>query len=92
MNQSPSGDLSLAGAQLGQLRHVCAFFHSQDEEYQVLMPFIKEGIERGESQTGAGLGLAICKGIIKAHGGSIWIQDTPPPGTTISFTLPVAAS
>ena len=31
-----------------QQHHVCAFFHSADEEYSVLLPFIKEGIERGE--------------------------------------------
>jgi MEDS: MEthanogen/methylotroph, DcmR Sensory domain len=29
-------------------RHVCAFFHSANEEYRVLLPFIKEGFERGE--------------------------------------------
>jgi hypothetical protein len=28
--------------------HICAFFHSSDEEYRVLMPFIQEGFERGE--------------------------------------------
>jgi two-component system, OmpR family, sensor histidine kinase KdpD len=38
---------------------------------------------------GAGLGLAICKGIIEAQGGRIWIKDQPGPGTVISFTLPV---
>jgi hypothetical protein len=46
--QQKSPDPGLAGATMGRHRHVCAFFHSQDEEYQVLMPFIKEGIERGE--------------------------------------------
>ena len=39
---------------------------------------------------GAGLGLAICKGLIGAHGGRIWIRDEERPGTTISFTLPQA--
>jgi len=39
-------------------------------------------------EDGVGLGLAICKGLIEAHGGKIWIEDTPDPGTTISFTLP----
>jgi signal transduction histidine kinase len=38
---------------------------------------------------GAGLGLAICKGIVEAHGGRIWIQDRAV-GTTISFVLPAA--
>ncbi len=39
---------------------------------------------------GAGLGLAICKSIIEAHGGSIWIQDQAV-GTTMSFRLPMSA-
>jgi PAS domain S-box-containing protein len=39
---------------------------------------------------GAGLGLAICKGLVEAQGGKIWVQDRPPPGATISFTLPLA--
>jgi hypothetical protein len=33
---------------LGAKRHVCAFFHSPDEEYRVLLPFVKEGFERSE--------------------------------------------
>jgi PAS domain S-box-containing protein len=38
--------------------------------------------------TGLGLGLAICKGLIEAHGGKIWIADTAI-GATMSFTLPM---
>jgi hypothetical protein len=38
----------LAGSVLDRARHVCAFFHSRDEEYQVLMPFIVEGFEAGD--------------------------------------------
>lgn len=37
-----------AGSVLGARRHICAFFHSPDEEYQVLYPFIKDGFECGE--------------------------------------------
>jgi hypothetical protein len=40
--------ISLAGSQLGQTRHVCAFFNSDEEEYRVLLPFIKDGFERGD--------------------------------------------
>lgn len=40
--------VELAGAKLENHRHICAFFHSQEEEYPVLLPFIKEGIDRGE--------------------------------------------
>ncbi len=40
--------ISLAGSELGDVRHVCAFFNSDDEEYRVLLPFIKDGFERGD--------------------------------------------
>jgi hypothetical protein len=37
--------IPFAGSQLGEVRHVCAFFNSQDEAYRVLLPFIKDGFE-----------------------------------------------
>jgi PAS domain S-box-containing protein len=37
---------------------------------------------------GAGLGLAIAKGIIEAHGGRIWLESKLREGTTVQFTLP----
>ena len=40
--------ISLAGSQLGEVRHVCAFFNDADEEYRVLLPFIKDGFECGD--------------------------------------------
>ncbi len=40
--------ISLAGSQLGEVRHICAFFSNEEEEYRVLLPFIKEGLERGD--------------------------------------------
>ena len=46
------------------------------------------GPERHAS--GAGLGLAICKGIIKAHGGRIWAENAPDGGARFIFTLPLA--
>jgi MEDS: MEthanogen/methylotroph, DcmR Sensory domain len=39
--------IRFAGSVLGAQRHVCAFFHSPDEEYRVLLPFIKEGFACG---------------------------------------------
>jgi PAS domain S-box-containing protein len=40
-----------------------------------------------QSRSGAGLGLAICKGIVEAHGGRIWAASSVGRGTTIHFTL-----
>ena len=37
---------------------------------------------------GSGLGLSICKGIVEAHGGTIWMQSNVPQGTIFSFTIP----
>lgn len=37
-----------ANQKLGNQRHICAFFNSPDEEYRVLLPFIRDGIARGE--------------------------------------------
>lgn len=40
--------MRFANATLGKHRHVCAFFHGVEEEYGVLLPFVKEGLARGE--------------------------------------------
>ena len=40
--------ISLAGSQLGEARHVCAFFKNREDEYNVTLPFIKEGLEAGD--------------------------------------------
>lgn len=40
--------VKLAGSTLTHSCHVCAFFHTKEEEYEVLMPFIKEGFENGD--------------------------------------------
>lgn len=40
--------MHLAGSALTHSCHVCAFFHTKEEEYRVLMPFILEGFERGD--------------------------------------------
>jgi two-component system, OmpR family, sensor histidine kinase VicK len=37
---------------------------------------------------GTGLGLVICRGIVDAHGGKIWVDKTHKNGTAIKFTLP----
>ncbi|MDL2220425.1 sensor histidine kinase [Eubacteriales bacterium OttesenSCG-928-N14] len=46
--------------------------------------------ERGMTTTeGSGLGLPICKEIVEAHGGSIWVESQTESGTKLCFTLPV---
>ena len=42
------------------------------------------------NRSGAGLGLAIARGIIRSHGGRIWIESAVGRGTTVHFTVPRA--
>ena len=57
--------------------------HIFDKFYRVL------GTQRG---TGSGLGLAVCKGLVEAHGGSIWVEDRENGGAIFRFTLPIGKS
>jgi signal transduction histidine kinase len=53
-----------------------------DQRAKVFEPFFTTKAK------GTGLGMAICRRIIEAHGGLISVGDDPPPGATILFTLP----
>ena len=43
---------------------------------------------RSDSSSGAGLGLAIARRLVEAHGGTIRAESTPGAGTTVTFDLP----
>ena len=62
------------------------------ERNRVFQAFRRGEAEENGKTNGAGLGLAICKGLIEAHGGRIWIRSKSSPGTTVSFTIPLAPS
>jgi signal transduction histidine kinase len=46
--------------------------------------------DRARTGGGAGLGLAIARGLVEAHGGSIWAETREGGGARVSFTLPAA--
>ncbi len=55
-----------------------------DKFYRVL------GTQRNAATIpGSGLGLAVSKGLVEAHGGHIWVEDRPGGGSIFRFTLPV---
>ncbi len=44
----------------------------------------------GQAVGGSGLGLALCRELVKAQGGAIWVESSPGQGATFTFTLPWA--
>lgn len=63
-----------------------------EERERVFEPFYRAGEDGiARSSDGAGLGLAISRAIVEAHGGRIWLEAAQPRGTRVRFTLPAAA-
>jgi signal transduction histidine kinase len=58
-----------------------------DDRDRVFEPFFRGGPQAARPSDGAGLGLAISRAIVEAHGGHIWLADVPS-GTAVRFSLP----
>lgn len=58
------------------------------DRQHVFEPFFRGGTEAARTRTGAGLGLAISRAIVEAHGGRIWLVDGDSAGARVRFSLP----
>ncbi len=59
----------------------------RDQEH-IFDRFQRVGDQNSQALPGAGLGLYICRAIIEAHGGHIWVESTLRQGSTFSFSIP----
>lgn len=61
---------------------------SDDQKPYIFDMFYSGANKIADSRRSLGLGLSLCKSIVTAHGGTIWVTDNHPKGTIFTFTLP----
>jgi NtrC-family two-component system sensor histidine kinase KinB len=89
---SKGGHIQLMAKRIGAYVHLSVRDDGPGipSEYQAKI-FQKFVQLKGQEAGGMGLGLAICKEIVHAHGGAIWVQSNPGEGSTFTFTVPMAS-
>jgi heavy metal sensor kinase len=58
---------------------------------RIFQPFVRLDEARVRAQGGAGLGLAIARSIVEAHGGELGVESTPEAGSRFTIRLPLAS-
>jgi PAS domain S-box-containing protein len=61
-----------------------------EEQDRLFQRFYRVDSSLRRKTQGAGLGLYLCRSIVEAHGGRIWLRSEPGKGTTVFFSLPLA--
>jgi signal transduction histidine kinase len=62
-----------------------------EEQGRLFQRFFRVDSSLRRTTQGAGLGLYLCKSIVEAHGGRIWLRSEPGRGTTVFFALPAGS-
>ena len=72
---------------LNELNHQVMAIDKDEERVNAVLPFVTNA-QIGDSRRSMGLGLALCKSIVNAHGGEIMVTDHLPHGSIFTFSVP----
>jgi two-component system sensor histidine kinase KdpD len=62
----------------------------EEESQRIFESFYQVNASLARISSGAGLGLAICQGFVRAHGGEIWVEKQSR-GACIAFSIPITS-
>jgi two-component system phosphate regulon sensor histidine kinase PhoR len=87
---APKGSIEVAAKESGKYIEVIVSDTGKgipsDDLPRIFERFYK--VDRARSSGGTGLGLAVAKHLVEAHGGNIWAESTEDEGSTFHFTIP----
>ena len=102
LNLIVNGMDAMADTPAGQRQLNVRTLHNDDGDVEIAVSDTGGGIDAADmsrlfdsffttKKDGMGLGLALCRSIVQAHGGRIWAENNPDGGATFRFVLPVDA-
>ena len=89
---SSGGEIRLSAETLGPYVQISVSDNGTGIPYEyqskIFDKFVQ--VKSDKALGGSGLGLTICREIVRAHGGTIWVDSAPGEGSTFTFTLPTS--
>jgi len=91
----PGGKIGVSAKARSNDGHDCVIFTVTDEgpgvNHEDIEKIFQSGVSIGKGgKYSSGLGLAVCRELVEAHGGRIWVDTTIAQGAKFSFAIPVA--
>lgn len=90
---SPGGDVRVSARRRG--KDLVVSVHDRgpgiypEDQARLFRPFERIKDDRTDGTKGIGLGLMVCRSLVEAHGGRIWLEPETGEGNTFCFTIPI---